>query len=339
MAALYLPLVAGVLFWFFAGTDIVPTEVKWRDFRFFVSNEDSGYALWSQENLLFYVRAMFNWLMPSPLLAVLSLLVAAWAVARVRHAGVTLLAIFFALGFVLATLHQLKAERYITPIFPSLWLLTGLGAADLVREIRDWRLAIDRRRSPISNLPSPISSISKFITPLALGLIAIITVVVWLTTLPAQQPVWAGHLADDLRNASYRIAGWQTADRPVLIIGTFGELSPPLFEWRLRPQPAFANTPLPIQYDAPPADGETDIERVRNWLEDNPGAQVSLIRVDESSPLYQTNDMKNKNAWRQDIVRQFDQIDGYKLVDQVDYSNSGLKVSYWLPDANASAAP
>ncbi len=132
--ALYAPLAAGVLFWFFAGTDIVPTEVKWRDFRFFVTNEDSGYSMWSQENLLFYARVMFNWLMPSPLLAVLSLLGAAWAVARVRHAGVTLLALFFALGFTLATLHQLKAERYITPIFPSLWLLTGLGAADLVQD-------------------------------------------------------------------------------------------------------------------------------------------------------------------------------------------------------------
>ncbi len=89
---------------------------------------------------------------------------------------------------------------------------------------------------------------------------------------------------------------------------------------------------MPIQYDAPPADGETDIERVRNWLAQNAGAQVTLIRVDESSPLYNTNDMKNKNAWRQDIVRQFEQIDGYTLVDQVDYSNSGLKVSYWLPN-------
>lgn len=332
MLALYAPLAAGVLFWFFAGTDIVPTEVKWRDFRFFVTNENSGYDMWSPENLLFYVRATLNWLVPSPLLAVLSLLGAVWAVVRVRHAGVTLLALFFALGFTLATLHQLKAERYITPIFPSLWLLTGLGFADFLREIRDWKLGVDSCSRTISNRQSLIS---RFTTPLALGLVTFITVIVWLTTLPAQQPVWAGHLADDLRHASHRIVDWQSADRPVLIIGTFGELSPPLFEWRLRPQPAFANTPLPIQYDAPPAEGDDDITRVRNWLRDNPGAQVTLIRVDESSPLYNTNDMKNKNAWRQDIVRQWEKIDGYKLVDQVDYSNSGLMVSYWLPDAAA----
>ena len=323
--ALYAPLAAGVLFWFFAGTDIVPTEVKWRDFRFFVTNEDSGYSMWSQENLLFYARVMFNWLMPSPLLAVLSLLGAAWAVARVRHAGVTLLALFFALGFTLATLHQLKAERYITPIFPSLWLLTGLGAADFVQMVKR-RVEKGERQSETSFiLPSPLctfcrSDIGHHNNRLADDVAG------------NQRPVWAGHLADDLRNASQRIVGWQSADRPVLIIGTFGELSPPLFEWRLRPQPAFASTPLPIQYDAPPADGETDIERVRNWLAQNAGAQVTLIRVDESSPLYNTNDMKNKNAWRQDIVRQFEQIDGYTLVDQVDYSNSGLKVSYWLPN-------
>lgn len=328
MAALYLPLIAGVLFWFFGGADIVPTEVKWRDFRFFVMNENSGYDTWSAENLLFYVRAMLNWLMPSPLLAVLALLGAGWAVVRVRHAGVTLLALFFALGFTLATLHQLKAERYITPIFPSLWLLTGLGFASLFQSAK--------RKAQSGEWGAKVSQAASLITPLVLVALGVITSAVWLTTLPAQQPVWAGHLADDLRNASHRIVGWQTADRPVLIIGTFGELSPPLFEWRLRPQPAFANTPLPIQYDAPPADGDTDIARVRNWLQANPGAQVTLIRVDESSPLYNTNDMKNKNAWRQEIVRQFDQIEGYKLIDQVDYSNSGLKVSYWLPDAATS---
>jgi hypothetical protein len=331
MLALYAPLAAGLLFWFFAGTDIVPTAVKWRDFSFFVTNENSGYDTWSAENLLFYARAMLNWLMPSPILAVLALLGAAWAVARVRHAGVTLLAIFFALGFTLATLHPLKAERYITPIFPSLWLLTGLGFADLMQSAKCKVLSVKWAANH--------SGLAKLFAPLSLAVMCVITIVVWLTTLPAQQPVWAGHLADDLRNASHRIVGWQTADRPVLIIGTFGELSPPLFEWRLRPQPAFANTPLPIQYDAPPADGDNDITRVRNWLEENPGAQVTLIRVDEQSPLYQTNDMKNKNAWRQDIVRQFDQVAGYKLVDQVDYSNSGLKVSYWLPDASASAEP
>jgi hypothetical protein len=329
MLALYLPLLAGVLFWFFAGTDIVPAAIKWRDFAFFVTNENSGYDTWSAENLLFYVRTTLNWLMPSPLLAVLSLLGAVWGVLRVRHAGVTLLAIFFALGFTLATLHQLKAERYITPIFPSLWLLTGLGFADAVQS------ATQKVQS--AKWSTKYAPLSTLLSPLLIAAVGVITGIVWLTTLPAQQPVWAGHLADDLRNASHRIVGWQSADRPVLIIGTFGELSPPLFEWRLRPQPAFANTPLPIQYDAPPAEGEDDITRVRNWLRDNPGAQVTLIRVDESSPLYQTNDMRNKNAWRQEIVRQFDQVEGYKLVDQVDYSNSGLKVSYWLPDASAAS--
>ncbi|MCS6849280.1 MAG: glycosyltransferase family 39 protein [Anaerolineae bacterium] len=321
--ALYAPLVAGILFWFFGGTDIVPTEVKWRDFRFFVTNEDSGYPFWSAENLLFYVRTMFDWLMPSPWLAVASLLGAAWAVVRIRHPGVTLLAIYFVLGFVLATMHQLKAERYITPLFPSLWLLTGLGAAELVKEIGDWRLAIARRgsHSPISNLQSLIPIFALF---------AIISWS-WLTWLPRLQPVWAGHLADDLRAASHQIVRWQQADRPVLIIGTFGELSPPLFEWRLRPLPAFANTPHPIQYDAPPVEGPNDIARVQRWLDENPGAQVTLIRVDESSPLYQTDDMRNKNEWRQRIVRAFGEVRGYRLVDEVAYPNSGLTISYYLP--------
>jgi hypothetical protein len=322
-AALYAPLILGVLFWFFGGTDIVPTEVKWRDFRFFVTNEDSGYPFWSPENLLFYVRTMFDWLMPSPLLAIAALLGAGWAVARIRHPGVTLLALFFTLGFTLATLHQLKADRYITPLFPSLWLLTGLGFADLVKAIRDWRLEIGdcNSKSPISNLQSLI----------AIALLFAVTAWSWLTWMPRQQPVWAGNLADDLRRASAQVTAWQQADRPTLIIGTFGELSPPLFEWRLRPLPAFANTPHPIQYDAPPVEGPSDIARVQRWLEENPNAQVTLIRVDESSPLYQTNDMRNKNAWRQDIVRAFDQVEGYRLVDQHDYAQSGVTISYWLP--------
>jgi hypothetical protein len=313
--ALYLPLLVGLLFWFFGGTDIVATEVKWRDFRFFVTNEDSGYPFWSAENLLFYVRTMFIWLMPSPLLAVASLLGAVWAVARIRHPGVTLLAIFFVFGFTLATAHQLKADRYITPLFPSLWLLTGLGAADFVRAVTQ-------------NAERRTQNVLRFAFCAVCFIVASWS---WLTWMPKQQPVWAGDAADGMRAASHQIVAWQDSDRPVLIIGTFGELSPPLFEWRLRPLPKFANTPHPIQYDAPPVDGPDDMARVQRWLEENPGAQVTLIRVDESSPLYQTNDMKNKNAWRQEIVRAFDAVTGYQMMDELNYPQSGLKISYWLP--------
>lgn len=327
--ALYAPLAAGILFWFFGGTDIVPTEVKWRDFRFFVTNEDSGYPFWSAENLLFYARTAFNWLMPSPWLAVASLLGAAWAVARIRHPGVTLLAIYFALGFALATVHQLKADRYITPLFPSLWLLTGLGFAALVQEIGGRLEAAPRGNHSSSPIPrSPLPNLQSLIPTLALFAI---TSWSWLTWLPRLQPVWAGHLADDLRAASHQIVHWQQANRPVLIIGTFGELSPPLFEWRLRPLPAFANTPYPIQYDAPPVEGPNDIARVQRWLDENPGAQVTLIRVEEWSPLYQTDDMRNKNEWRQRIVRAFSKVRGYRLVDEVVYPNSGLMIQYYLP--------
>lgn len=320
--ALYAPLVAGVLFWFFGGTDIVPTEVKWRDFRFFVTNEDSGYPFWSAENLMFYVRTTFDWLMPAPASAGAALLGAAWAVARVRHPGVTLLAVFFALGFVLATVHQLKADRYITPLFPSLWLLTGLGAADFAGELTN---RFSRRAPGAEATRRPLGSWMLAFGSFGLAILS------WLTWLPRLQPVWAGHLADDLRAASHQIVRWQQADRPVLIIGTFGELSPPLFEWRLRPLPAFVNTPHPIQYDAPPVEGPNDIARVQRWLDENPGAQVTLIRVDESSPLYQTEDMRNKNAWRQRIVRAFGEVRGYRLVDEVAYPNSGLTISYYLP--------
>ncbi len=320
MLALYVPLALGILFWFFGGTDIVPTEVKWRDFRFFVTNEDSGYPFWSAENLLFYVRTTFDWLMPGPLPAVVALLGAAWAVVRFRHAGVTLLAVFFALGFVLATVHQLKADRYITPLFPSLWLLTGLGFAGLIRA---WQARIGDREAQRS-----LGSLSTLVPVLVLLAAASWS---WLTWLPQLQPVWAGHLADDLRAASHRIVQWQQADRPVLIIGTFGELSPPLFEWRLRPLPAFGNTPHPIQYDAPPVEGPDDIARVQRWLDENPGAQVTLIQVDEWSPVYQTDDMRNKNEWRQRIVRAFGEVRGYRLVDEVTYPDSGLTIRYYLP--------
>jgi hypothetical protein len=266
---------------------------------------------------------MFDWLMPSPPLAIASLLGAAWAVARIRHPGVTVLAIFFTLGFALATMHQLKADRYITPIFPSLWLLTGLGFADLVQWLthRVGQQVTDDRRQIVRRLSSVVTIAALFA----------VTAWSWLTWMPRQQPVWAGHLADHTRAASHQIVQWQQAGRPVLIIGTFGELSPPLFEWRLRPLPQFADTPLPIQYDAPPAEGENDIARVQRWLEENPGAQVTLIRVDEGSPLYQARDMQTKNLWRQAIVRDFDQVAGYRLADEVDYPQSGLQISYYLP--------
>ncbi|HEY3290792.1 MAG TPA: hypothetical protein VGK87_11745, partial [Anaerolineae bacterium] len=264
---------------------------------------------------------------------------------------------FFVTGFTLATLHQLKAERYAAPFFPSLWVLAGLGLADLRRSIetRDWRFneksevrsqrlgdsekvgrerqdSGDRGRSmpkalagsAISNHQSPISNITFLFSILLI----IVVAWSWLTWFPKMSPVWAGNSADALRAAGQQIRDWQQADRPVLIIGTFGELSPPFFEWRLRTQSDFANGN--IQYDAPPGDG-SDIERVQHWLDTNPGTQVTLIRVDEQAPLYNTADMKNKNAGRQALVRQFEQIQGYRLIKTMDYPGGGIMISYYLP--------
>jgi hypothetical protein len=321
LIALYLPMVLGLIFWFFGGTDIVPTATKWRDFQFFVTNENSGYAFWSAQNLLFYVRATADWLMPHPALAALALLLAVWAVARIRHQGVTLLALFFVLGFVLATIHPLKSDRYVAPVFPALWALSGLGAADV--------LALITRRFT-GTTPVSVMRRSSLIGKAALLLIAFaIAVASWLAWFPRQQPIWAGQAADGLREASHQIVDWQQPERPVLIIGTFGELSPPLFEWRLRTQGAFANGN--IQYDAPPGDG-SEIERVQHWLQANPGTQVTLIQLDVNSPLYNTADMQNKNDWRQTLVRQFGQVNGYRLVQSASYPGAGLVISYYLPE-------
>jgi hypothetical protein len=307
-AALYATIVLGVAAWFFTGTDVVPTEVKWRDFAFFVSNENSGLPFWSQENLLFYVRAAADWLMPHPLVFVASLALAGYAVWRVREPGVALLAIFFVLGFVLATLHPLKSQRYVTPVFPSLWLLSGIGLAA-------WVLR------PVSRQRARAAVVG------VLGL----TLASWLVWVPRMQPAWAGANARDMRAAGDQIVRWQDSARPVLIIGTFGEMGPPYFEWRLRPLPGFANTPLPVNYDAPPVEGDDDIARVRRWLADNPGAQITLLDVDESSPMFNTQDMQQKSLWKQKIVDRFPEITTHRLVETVDYPDSGLRISYFLP--------
>ncbi len=316
--ALLVPFTLGLLFWFFGGTDIVPTATKWRDFRFFVTNEDSGYAFWSEQNLLFYVRVAANWLMPHGLLVGLTAGLAGVALAKVRHTGVFLLALFFSLGFVLATVHQLKAERYVTPLFPSLWLLAGLGAAFVIKAL-----------SAKASVPAKWLEIGA--TGLALLLFAI---VVLGQTLPRLQPVWAGESADGLRAAAQQIVRWQDPSRPVLIIGTFGELSPPLFEWRLRPLPAYTGDQLhgEIQYDAPPGDGD-NLQRVAAWAHKNPGTQITVIRVDSGSALFNTNDMRNKNAWRQKLAEQFEMTHtqlGYRLSEQRSLPG-GIKVSYYLP--------
>ena len=317
-AALYLPFLAGLAFWFLGGTDIVGTDVKWRDFSFFVTNEDSGYPFWSEQNLLFYVRAVANWLMPHPLLALAALLGAAWAVARIRHPGVTLLALFFILGFVLATVHQLKSDRYVTPVFPSLWVLTGLGAADMLHLIHQRIVSPNAGRRRASLVVH-----ATFAALMLAGAIAS-----WVSWLPRLQPIWYGDIAGALRAASHQIVAWQQPERPVLIIGTFGELSPPLFEWRLRTLPGFANGN--IQYDAPPGEG-SDIERVQHWAETNPGTQITLIRLTQDNALYNTGDMESKNAWRQTLAWQFEQVRGYRLVDSVAYLNGSMIISYYLP--------
>lgn len=314
MIALYAPLALGLLFWFFGGQDVVPKEVKWRDFSFFVSNEDSGYVFWSAQNLLFYIRAAGNWLMPSGLLALAAGAGAVYAVARMRHPGITTLAIFFGIGFVLATIHPLKSERYMTPLFPSLWLLTGFGAARLWDDMRARRLS------------RPL---------LALVAIAPAVVSVWSLAywMPRLEPVWAGVTAQGLRASADQVVTWQQPGKPLLIIGTFGELGPPYFEWRFRPVQAFAASGAPIQYDAPPGDG-TNYERVLNWARANPGAQITTIRVAPGSNLDQTNDMRNKNAWRQTLSADFERAPvGYRLVDRRQYPESGLTVSYYLPVA------
>ncbi len=314
MTARYAPLALGLLFWFFGGQDVVPKEVKWRDFSFFVSNEDSGYVFWSAQNLLFYIRAAGNWLMPSGLLALAAGAGAVYAVARMRHPGITTLAIFFGIGFVLATIHPLKSERYMTPLFPSLWLLTGFGAARLWDDMRARRLS----------------------RPL-LALVAIVPAVVSVWSLaywmPRLEPVWAGVTAQGLRASADQVVTWQQPGKPLLIIGTFGELGPPYFEWRFRPVQAFAASGAPIQYDAPPGDG-TNYERVLNWARANPGAQITTIRVAPGSNLDQTNDMRNKNAWRQTLSADFERAPvGYRLVDRRQYPESGLTVNYYLPVA------
>jgi 4-amino-4-deoxy-L-arabinose transferase-like glycosyltransferase len=301
--ALHVPWLVGVLFWFFAGTDIVPTSVKWRDFAFFVTNENTGLDFWSADNLLFYIRAAGDWLLAHPLWLVVIVLLAVVALTRTRHPGIALLGLYFAFGFILATLHPLKSNRYVTPVFPALWLLSGLGAA----------IVAERFRSRVLVVLIPLAA--------AAAIFANIT--------PQMQPVWAGAMARDMRIASEQIVAWQDGARPVLIIGTFGEMSPPLFEWRLRPLPAFADNPA-IQYDAPPVEGPDDVARVQRWLNENPGAQVTLIRLDEASPAYQTRDMRDKNAWRQVIVRRFDEVTGYRKVDERRFVESGLTISYWV---------
>jgi hypothetical protein len=303
--AIYFPVLLGVVFWFFTGTDIASTETKWRDFRFFVTNEDSGYVFWSAQNLLFYVRVMLDWLMLHPIVPIAVLLSAGFAVVRVKHVGVLLLLIFFVIGFVLATVHPLKAPRYITPIFPSLWLLSGMGVAYMVKRFA----SVVARQS--------IFAVSFLV---AAGL--------WLGVSPNLKPWFAGGIASDLRAATKQIVNWQQPDKPLIIIGTFGEMSPPLIEWRLRPTQNFDI----IQYDAPPVEGENDIARVQKWLNKNPGAQVTTIRVGKDSQLYLASDMQNKNLWKQNIVERFDEIKGLRLVERIEYSDSKLSISYYLPE-------
>jgi hypothetical protein len=153
----------------------------------------------------------------------------------------------------------------------------------------------------------------------------------WAFAVPRVEPVWAGAMARDLRAAGDQVVRWQQGNRHVLIIGTFGELAPPYFEWRLRPLSAFANTPLAVNYDAPPVEGKDDIERVTRWLAAHPGAQVTLISVGEGAAVFNTNDMQQKNLWKQQIVRRFAEVPGYRLADSVAYPDSDLKVSYYLP--------
>jgi hypothetical protein len=306
--SLYTPVLLGLLGWFFTGSEVAPTAVKWRDFAFFVSNENSGLPFWSADNLLFYVHAAADWLMPHPLVFAVVLLTAGYAVYRVRRPGIALLAIFFLLGFVLATAHPLKSQRYITPIFPALWALSGMGGAA-------WAL------QPAQRLR---------IRALVIGITAI-ALTSWLIWVPRMQPVWAGANARDMRAAGDLVVRWQDSARPLLIIGTFGEMGPPYFEWRLRPLPGFANTRLPVNYDAPPVEGDDDIARVRLWLTQHPGAQVTLIDVGEASALFKTNDMQQKNLWKQKIVKRFSEIEGYMLIDSASYPESDLRVSYFLP--------
>jgi hypothetical protein len=70
---------------------------------------------------------------------------------------------------------------------------------------------------------------------------------------------------------------------------------------------------------------------VQHWLVANPGTQVTLIQLDKQAALYNTGDMQSKNSWRQSLVEQFNQVQGYKLVKSTPYPGAGLLISYYLP--------
>ena len=311
LAALYFPILAGIPAWFLTGTDVVSTAIKWRDFSFFVRNEDSGYAMWSNQNLLFYVRTTVNWLMAGWLAAAIPLVGAVWAVLRIRSRGTAMLTIYFVAGFSLASLHQLKADRYITPMFPPLWLLAGLGFAELANSLLS--------RVQTASYSDVRARLTTLTGCLALAIPTMIGNAIKL------EPVWAGATANDLRTSAQQIVAWQRPDQPVLIVGTFGELGPPLFEWRLRTQPAFDHA-QDIQYDAPPGDGDAQT-RVQNWLAKHPTAQVTVILIAPTSPLYNTNDMQTKSMWKQDLATVVESMPNLVKESQASYAASGIRIA------------
>ena len=69
------------------------------------------------------------------------------------------------------------------------------------------------------------------------------------------------------------------------------------------------------------------------WTKQNGCTQITLIQLDPNSALFNTNDMRTKNAWRQQLAGQFAQQHhelGYRLVEQQSLPG-GIKISYYLP--------
>lgn len=107
---------------------------QWRWFAAYAVAQPVSYSLWSVRNLTYYPKKLvtesLTWL------AILLSMAGAIQLCRKRKypGGITPYLLFFFINLILLTLKLQNSSRFAMPLYPSLWMIAGLGFQLLVTE-------------------------------------------------------------------------------------------------------------------------------------------------------------------------------------------------------------
>jgi 4-amino-4-deoxy-L-arabinose transferase-like glycosyltransferase len=210
-AWLFLPFMALMGIWF-AGSG------KLSDFLYYATLQPKHADWYSLENLVFYPRSIVLHYLASPVLGLLLGAGLVWAGVRWRRHSVRPIVLYGVLGLAMMTLKQSNNPRFILPVVPAFYLLTGLAVARLAA---GWRAAGTSRRR-------------LWLATAALGIVLLASLPAAVESFAVLPDLLTVEVETDPR--AHALAGWvadQVQGQPVYYVNTWDQFSALAIEWVL----------------------------------------------------------------------------------------------------------